>query len=161
MEAIKDDFAAAAAAHPQFKGVPAIFLQAPFYDGQAVAYQNGLSTEFLVDLGFTIPADIARFAPRRRHHPGVHPAGAAVGAELRQGAAVGDGERPGQSGSGGAASFRGLTPVKQGNLAYTDGELAGAIYFTTPLSLPYVLDRLVPLLDKAVAGGNPETVPRS
>ena len=29
---------------------------------------------------------------------------------------------------------------------YTGGELAAAIYFTTPLSLPYVLDNLVPKL---------------
>ena len=44
------------------------------------------------------------------------------------------------------------------NLYYPDGTLAGAIYFTSPLSLPYVLDELVPLLAEAVAG-NPSTIP--
>lgn len=54
--------------------------------------------------------------------------------------------------------YRELTPVREGNLVFIDGVLAGAIYFTTPLSLPYVLDHLVPLLEKAMEG-NPETVP--
>lgn len=54
--------------------------------------------------------------------------------------------------------YRQLTPARDGNLVLTDGELAGAIYFATPLSLPCALDRLVPLLQSAVAG-NPETVP--
>ena len=35
---------------------------------------------------------------------------------------------------------------------FTDGETAGAIYFTSPLSLPYVLDSLVPRLETAVEG---------
>jgi hypothetical protein len=47
--------------------------------------------------------------------------------------------------------YRALTPVRGGNLVFTDDVLAGAIYFTTPPSLPYVLEHLVPLLDKAVA----------
>lgn len=33
---------------------------------------------------------------------------------------------------------------------HTGGELAGAIYFTTVLSLPYVLDELVPQLAEAL-----------
>ena len=47
-----------AAGHPQFAEVPAIFLQAPFYEGNAIAYQDGLGTEFLTDLGFVIPEEL-------------------------------------------------------------------------------------------------------
>lgn len=48
--------------------------------------------------------------------------------------------------------------MQNGNLVFTDTTLAGAIYFSSPLSLPYVLDHLVPKLDAALAG-NPETKP--
>ncbi len=66
MEAVIADidaqFAAARAAHPEFEGVSAVFLQNAFYDNNAIAYQQGLSTEFLTDLGFTIPASLDEFA---------------------------------------------------------------------------------------------------
>ncbi|HEY5784351.1 MAG TPA: ABC transporter substrate-binding protein, partial [Microlunatus sp.] len=55
VEELTKRFADEAAAHPQFAGVPAIFLQAPYYEGNAIAYQDGLSTDFLTDLGFVIP----------------------------------------------------------------------------------------------------------
>ena len=55
-------FADEAAAHPQFAEVPAIFLQAPYYEGNAIAYQDGLSTDFLTDLGFVIPKELDAFA---------------------------------------------------------------------------------------------------
>jgi len=45
--------------------------------------------------------------------------------------------------------------VKAGKTVYTDATTAGAIYFTSPLSLPYLLDRLVPALETAVAGKGP------
>jgi hypothetical protein len=41
---------------------------------------------------------------------------------------------------------------------YTDGTLAGAIYFMTPLSLKYVLERLPDQLAAAVAGEAPQRV---
>jgi iron complex transport system substrate-binding protein len=43
-------------------------------------------------------------------------------------------------------------------VAYTDGTLAGALYFISPLSLPYVLERLTPQLEAAVAGKAPQRV---
>ena len=46
--------------------------------------------------------------------------------------------------------FSQLAAVKAGRSLYTGGELAGAIYFSTVLSLPFVLDRLVPELEKAL-----------
>lgn len=42
--------------------------------------------------------------------------------------------------------FSKLAAVKEGKSVYTSGVLAGAILFFTPLSLPYVVDTVVPLL---------------
>ena len=39
-------------------GQQIVFLQNAFYDGEAIAYQDGLSTAFLTDLGFTIPPQL-------------------------------------------------------------------------------------------------------
>ncbi|GAA4712719.1 ABC transporter substrate-binding protein [Pseudonocardia yuanmonensis] len=158
VDGIKKRFADTAAAHPAFRGTPAIFLQAPYYDGSAIAYQDGLSTEFLTDLGFTVPAEIDRFAPEgdssQAYIPienlGVLNAGKVLVWATEDASARTELEAQ--------PLYRTLTPVQNGNLVFTDATLAGAIYFSSPLSLPYVLDHLVPLLDAAVAG-NPETKP--
>ncbi|MDZ7932280.1 MAG: hypothetical protein U5N21_20400 [Rhodococcus sp. (in: high G+C Gram-positive bacteria)] len=55
------------------------------------------------------------------------------------------------------AVYNALEPVKNGNLVFTDGVTAGAIYFTSVLSLPYVIDKLAPALDEAL-GGTPATI---
>ena len=39
-----------------------VFLQNAFYDGGAIAYKDGLRTDFLTDLGFVIPAEIDEFS---------------------------------------------------------------------------------------------------
>ncbi len=55
-------------------------------------------------------------------------------------------------------TFDNLGAVAENRAVYTDGTLAGAIYFISPLSLPYVLERLVPQLEAAVAGEAPQRV---
>jgi iron complex transport system substrate-binding protein len=47
-------------------------------------------------------------------------------------------------------TFGKLDAVQGNRAVFTDGTLAGAIYFTSPLSLPYVLERLTPALARAV-----------
>ena len=49
-------------------------------------------------------------------------------------------------------TFEDMKAVTENRSVYTDGTLAGALYFMTPLSLEYALDRLVPQLQKAVDG---------
>ena len=58
-------------------------------------------------------------------------------------------------------TFETLKAVSEMRSVYTDGTLAGALYFISPLSLPYVLERLTPMLEKAVAGEAPQKVPES
>jgi iron complex transport system substrate-binding protein len=50
-----------------------------------------------------------------------------------------------------------LPAVTENRAIYTDATLAGAIYFLTPLSQKFVLEKLVPRLEKAVAGESPRS----
>ncbi|SCX58240.1 iron complex transport system substrate-binding protein [Klenkia marina] len=148
-------FAEAAAAHPEFAGVPAVFLQNAVYDGDLIAYQEGLSTAFLTDLGFTVPAAIDRFATEGQAYIPLEQASVLNEAEVLVWGTEGPADRAALES---LEVYRSLTAVQGGHLAFTDGTLAGAIYFTSPLSLPYVLDELVPMLAEAVAG-DPATIP--
>ena len=47
MREVKDDYAKAAAEHPEFQGKTATFSQNGFYDGLIYAYPDGLKTDFL------------------------------------------------------------------------------------------------------------------
>ena len=51
-----------------------------------------------------------------------------------------------------------LTAAQEGREVLTDAELSGALSFSSPLSLPYVLEKLVPQLKAAVAGTAPNAV---
>ena len=52
-----------------------------------------------------------------------------------------------------------LPAVAENRAVYTDETLAGAIYFDTPLSLEYALDRLTPMLELAARGQSPRQFP--
>jgi iron complex transport system substrate-binding protein len=158
VEGIKKRFAETAAAHPAFAGTPAIFLQGGYYEGKAIAYQDGLSTDFLTDLGFTVPKELDAFSTSDGSLQAYVPmenlsvlnSGKVLVWATDDAAGRAKVEEP--------PVYRTLTAVQGGHQVFTDAELAGAIYFTSPLSLPYLLDRLVPMLDQAVAG-NPGTRP--
>ena len=152
---IKQQFADAAAEHPQFAGTSAVFLQNAVYEGDLIAYQEGLSTDFLTDLGFTIPASLDQFATEGQAYIPLEQASVLNEADVL---VWGTEEPADRTALEALEVYRSLTPVQQGHLAFTDGTLAGAIYFTSPLSLPYVLDELVPALATAVAG-DPSTIP--
>ena len=55
-------------------------------------------------------------------------------------------------------TFDKLAAVSERRSVYTDATLAGAMYFISPLSLPYVLEHLTPQLEAAVAGEAPQKV---
>ncbi|CAN5723134.1 ABC transporter substrate-binding protein [soil metagenome] len=157
IEDVEADFAEAAADHPEFEGTKAIFLQNAFYDGEAIAYQDGLSTEFLSDLGFVVPSEITEFAESEMVQ-------AQIPLEQLDVLNVADvliwgTESPeDRSGLEEEPLYRALEPVEDDRLVFTDGTTAGAIYFTSLLSLPYVLDRLVPALADALGGKGPATI---
>jgi iron complex transport system substrate-binding protein len=147
-------FETAAAEHPEFDGSSVAFLQNAFYDGEAIAYQDGLSTQFLTDLGFEIPDVLDDFTA----------AGAAQAfIPLEHLLVLDDADvllwaTEGPTDRGALESeplYMALEEVREGRLVFTDGLLAGAIYFTSPLSLPFVLDHLVPALASTLAGNGP------
>lgn len=145
---LKQRFADEAAAHPQFAGVPAIFLQAPYYEGNVIAYQDGLSTDFLTDLGFVIPEELSAYERDGEQ--------AFIPVEKMDVLNAGDvliwatEDDKAKAELAKNKLFGQLEAVKAGRSIYTGGELAGAIYFATVLSLPYVLDTLLPQLEQAL-----------
>lgn len=153
---IETRFADAAAAHPEFAGKPAVFLQNAIYDGSAIAYQDGLSTDFLTALGFSIPSDIDAYAPADAS--GGQAYIPVENLDVLNAADVliwGTEKEDDVTALEGEAFVTALRAMQSGSVVYTDGVTAGAIYFTSPLSLPYVLDSLVPALSDAVAGNGP------
>ncbi|WP_246186758.1 iron-siderophore ABC transporter substrate-binding protein [Microlunatus speluncae] len=142
---LRDRFARAAADHPQFAGKKAVFLQAPYYEGKAIAYQDGLSTAFLTDLGFVIPPVINEYATDggQAQIP-VEKLDILDEADVLVWATEDDKARAELARN---ELFGRLRAVREGHSIYTGGVLAAAIYFATVLSLPYVLDTLVPMLE--------------
>jgi iron complex transport system substrate-binding protein len=150
--AIKARYAKAAADHPEFRGKTVTFSQNAFYDGKLYVYPPGLGTEFLSYLGFTINPKLKGMAPA-----GVQ---ADISAErldvIDADVLVFATEKPGDVANLlEIPTFRPLDAVKGHRAVFTDPVLSAAMYFETPLSLPYVLDHLTPLLADAVAGRAP------
>jgi iron complex transport system substrate-binding protein len=54
--------------------------------------------------------------------------------------------------------FPRIPAVARNRAVYTDATLSGAMYFVSPLSLPYVLDKLLPQLDAALDGRAPRRI---
>lgn len=154
---IDEKFTAAKAEHPEFVGTKAIFLQNAFYDGAAIAYQNGLSTDFLTDLGFVVPSEIDAFAP---------PEGGGQANIPRENLSVlnsadvllwGTESPEDRTALEQEAVYQNLDAVKNNKLVFTDGVTAGAIYFTSVLSLPYVIDKMTPAFASTLAGDGAAT----
>jgi iron complex transport system substrate-binding protein len=157
--AIIDDidaqFAAARQAHPEFAGKMAIFLQNAIHDGSAIAYQKGLSTDFLTDLGFDIPSELDAFATEGQAYIPLEQLSILDAGDVLLWATEAPTDRTALEQQ---PLYNALAAVKDGRLVFTDGVTAGAIYFTSPLSLPFVLEQLVPALAETVAGNGPSTI---
>ena len=153
---VKDRYAKVAGQHPEFKGKTATFSQNGFYNGLIYLYPEGLNTEFLTYLGFEMNPKVNALD----HKPGEQ---VAVSAErldtLDADVIVFATEKPSDVAElGKTPTFDKLDAVAEHRSVYTDGTLAGALYFMTPLSLEYALDRLAPQLQDAVDGKAPRKV---
>jgi len=150
---VEKAYADAAKAHPEFAGKTATFSQGQPYDGIFYVYQDGLGTDFLTELGFTITPGLEKYskgagqqAEISTENTNLLDADVIVWAtedqkmfdELQK-----------------VPTISGLKAVSGNRSVYTDGDLAGALYFLTPLSQKYALTKLLPQLEKAVAGENP------
>jgi iron complex transport system substrate-binding protein len=155
VKGIEERFAKVRADHPEFKGKTALMASA--YEGYFIYGGQDPRTRLLTDLGFTLPAGLDKVIGDKF--------GANISAEkvslLDVGALVWF------PGKGGTAKLKADPLLKsqpvttQGRSIYIeenyDDQLYGATSFVSILSLPIVLDQLVPKL-AAAADGNPATV---
>jgi iron complex transport system substrate-binding protein len=155
IEDIEGSFAEARAEHPEFEGVSAVFLQNAISDGNAIAYQEGLSTKFLTDLGFTIPAVLDDFATEGQAYIPLEQLSVLDEADVLLWGTEAPGDRAALEAE---PLYNRLQAVQDGKLVFTDEVTAGAIYFTSPLSLPFVLDQIVPAFASTLAGEGPAEV---
>jgi iron complex transport system substrate-binding protein len=156
VQRVKDRYAQVAEEHPEFAGKTATFSQNGFYEGLIYVYPDGLNTEFLTYLGFEINPKVTALVKK----PGEQ---VAISAErldtLEADVIVFATEKPSDIPAlEKVPTFNQLGAVRENRSVYTDGTLAGAIYFMTPLSLEYVLDRLTPQLQDAVDGKAPRKI---
>jgi iron complex transport system substrate-binding protein len=155
IDGVETAYAEAAAAHPEFADLTATFSQGAPWEGNLWVYPEGLNTDFLTDLGFTITPGLEEYAPEE----GVQ---AQISAEnsglLEADVVVFATEEPDAiDGLLDFGTLSTLPAVEENRAVYTDGELAGAIYFLTPLSQKHVLEELLPRLESAVAGEAPRS----
>jgi iron complex transport system substrate-binding protein len=153
---VKDAYAKVAAENPEFKGKTATFSQNAFYDGEIYVYPEGLSTDFLSFLGFTINPKLTPLIKNPGEQVAVSAerldvidADVIVFATEKESDIANLKKEP---------TFGFLEAVKGKRAVYTDATLSGAMYFETPMSLQYVLEKLTPALKDAVAGQSPETM---
>lgn len=153
---VEDAYAEAAAAHPEFAGLTATFSQGGPWDGNLWVYPDGLNTDFLTDLGFTITPGLEEFVPEEGGQARISSENVGlIDADVIVFATESPDAVQELLGFGTTSS---LGAVTGGRAVYTDAELAGAIYFLTPLSQKHVLAELVPRLVDAVAGEAPQSV---
>lgn len=157
---VEAQFAAARTQHSEFAG-----------KSVAVVYSNGDGTfgfytsqdgraRFFTELGFVIPEELVALAGDSFYSN--------VSAErldlLDQDVIVFLGLQFLEGGRAAIDSdplFNQLSAVKEGRIVFIPEEVDDALQFGSVLSLPYVLERVVPLLAGAVGGGSAETEPES
>lgn len=161
-QALIDDidaqFAAAAEAHPEFDGTSVIFLQNAIHDGEAIAYQEGLSTQFLTDLGFVVPEELDPFVRDAEGSQAYIPLEQLSVLDAADVLLWGTEAPEDRTALEQQPLYLALEEVRAGRQVFTDGLTAGAIYFTSVLSLPFVLEQLVPALASTLAGDGPATI---
>ncbi|MEI5675915.1 MULTISPECIES: iron-siderophore ABC transporter substrate-binding protein [unclassified Nocardioides] len=157
VDEVEQKYADVAAAHPDWQGKSATFSQGGPYDGQLYVYPDGLSTDFLTELGFVMTPGLEKYAPEVGSQ-------AEISAEnvnlIDADVIVWATENPEQFDELQAFSTVSKLPaVTENRSVYTDEVLAGAIYFLTPLSQLYLIDRLTPMLEAAATGEAPREYP--
>jgi iron complex transport system substrate-binding protein len=146
---VDNKFAEAANANPGFKDKKALLLQGSFYRDNVVA-TRGWRTEFLTQMGFVIPDEIKEFDVDETR--AFIPRDKAVNALSVADVLIWTTENDDQQARLAAdPTFQKLTSTTQKRNVLTGKDLAGAIAFSSPLSLPTVAAQLPPMLAKVVS----------
>jgi iron complex transport system substrate-binding protein len=134
---------------PQFRGKNALLLQGTPWEDKVGATLPGWRTDFLTQMGFRIPDSInafmfddhRAFIPRHQIVPILNTADVLIWTTQSDADEAGLRADP---------AFQQLNATAQNRNVFTGKELAGAIAFSSPLSLPVVADQLPPLLNTAL-----------
>jgi iron complex transport system substrate-binding protein len=142
-------FTDAANANPQFKDRKAVLLQGSFSRDNVVA-SLGSRTDFLTQLGFVLPDGIKQFGvdDGRALIPRDKAVDALGAADVLIWTTESDDEQARLSAD---PTFLQLRSTIAKRNVFTGKDLAGAIAFSSPLSLPVVAAQLPPMLAKVVS----------
>lgn len=150
IKGVDDLYAKQRADHPEFQGKN-VFLMAPsFVDGRVFVYQEGLSTQFLIDLGLQIPAVVKKYATDESSAfiPKENLVDALEVADVVIWATTSEEDRKGLLDD---PIVQRLRATREKRHIFTGLDLGAAMNFTTVLSLPFVADKLVPQLTEILS----------
>jgi iron complex transport system substrate-binding protein len=128
--------------NPQFAGKKVLLLGGTFYQDSVRITTPGWRTDFLTNMGFTIPDSGGELVPRDKM------ASVLDGADVLIWTAESDEEQAALLADPVVAKLRATV---QNRNVFTGKDLAGAIAFASALSYPVVADQLPPLIAKALA----------
>ncbi len=147
---VDNKFSEVANANSKFKDKKALIVQGSLYRENIVATLPGWRTEFLSQMGFVIPDEIKQYGvdDHRAIVPRVEAADALGVADVLIWTTESDDE---QARLQADPTFAQLEARMGKRNVFTGKDLAGAIAFSSPLSLPVVANQLPPLLAKVIS----------
>jgi len=151
IKAVDEKFTSAASANPQFKDKSILLLQGnTAWQNSVIATRSGWRTDFLTQMGFTIPDGIGAFGRENddRAYIPLDKIGSVLdSADVLLWTTESDDEQAKLLATPEIAALRAM---QQKRFVFTSQELAGAIAFSSVLSYPVVADQLPGLLATAL-----------
>jgi iron complex transport system substrate-binding protein len=139
---VDEKFTAIGKSNPQFAGRKALLLAGTFYQDSIRVTEAGWRTDFLTNMGLTIPETGGSLIPRDKMAVVLDEADVLIWAtesDDEQAALLAD------------PIVAKLRATRLNRNVFTGKDLSGAIAFASTLSYPVVADQLPPLLTKALA----------
>jgi iron complex transport system substrate-binding protein len=140
--AVDDKFAGVGKNNPEFAGKKVLLVGGTFYEDNARVATQGWRTDFLTNMGFTIPDTGGGLVPREKM------ASVLDGADVLIWMTESDDEQAALLADPIVAKLR--ATVQKRNV-FTGKDLAGALAFASTLSYPVVADQLPPLISRVLA----------
>lgn len=139
--AVDEKFTTAGKNNPQFAGKRVLLLDGTLYQDRVRITTPGWRTDFLTNMGFTIPDASGELVPRDKM------ASVLDGADVLIWKTESDEEQAALLADPSVAKLQATTAKRN---VFTGKELAGAIAFASTLSYPVVADQLPPMLARVI-----------
>jgi iron complex transport system substrate-binding protein len=147
--AVDAKFADVAKNNPQFSGKKIVVVSATFFRDLADVTPPGWRTEFLTQMGFTIPDAVDEFVKNGRAQvPRDRLASVLDAADVVVWKTESDQDQAALTAD---PMFAGLKSTKSNRNVFTGKDLSGAIAFSSVLSYPVVADQLPPMIAKVLS----------